>query len=80
MTQREYRTAAATAAVRRKRQERLARDLISWGWLVYAPEDRTAPWDDGGMSPPLEHRTFKELHVENTMRDEDDAREKAQSR
>jgi hypothetical protein len=44
MTQQGFRTAAATAAVRRKRQERLARDLISWGWKVYAPEDHETPW------------------------------------
>jgi hypothetical protein len=44
MTHNEFRTAAATAAVRRKRQERLARDLISHGWKVFAPEDHEKPW------------------------------------
>lgn len=57
MTNTRHRTAAATAAVRRKRQERLARDLIAHGWMVFAPEDWKTPWEDSGDRS----MTFREL-------------------
>lgn len=67
MTQQRYRTAAATAAVRRKKQERYARELVNAGWLVYTPEDRDKPWDDGGLFPPLEQAgDWRKLHADAT--------------
>lgn len=45
-------TQAATAARMRKKDERVARELIDRGWEVRSPEDLSKPWTPGSTQKP----------------------------